>query len=139
MRSYPVDSPAAAARIVALALIADGHLSRQELEALDCCQAREELGIAPEALQDVIRTLCEDLLASASGDWAAACVLGPPQLESVLDEIRDPLLQLRVLQMCLAAISADGHVSDGESVIVRAAVERWGLAGRWPEPGRKAA
>ena len=132
MRSYPTDSPQAAARILALALIADGHLSREELDAIDCCDAREQLGIAPEALHDVVRTLCEDLLASSCGDWAAACTLGPQALESLLDEIRDPLLRLKVLQLCLAAVSADGHVAPGESAVVRAALLRWDLAGAWP-------
>lgn len=138
MRSYRADSPQASARIVALSLIADGHLSREEIAALDCCDARERLGISPEALQAVLRTLCEDLLASSSGDWAAACSVDAATLGSMLEEIRDPLLRLKVLQLCLAAITADGHVAPGESAIVRAALLRWGVA-EPPGGERKAA
>ena len=137
MRSYPRDSPQAAARIVALALIADGHLSRAEVEALDCCNAREQLGIGANALQSVVHTLCEDLLATASGDWTAACAVDAATMASLLDEVQDPVLRLKVLQLCLAAVTADGHVSDGESSVVRAALTRWTPAVLRPE--RKAA
>lgn len=34
MRSYPANSPEAAARIVALALVADGHVSLIEIDTL---------------------------------------------------------------------------------------------------------
>ena len=38
MRSYPKNSPQAAARIVALVLIADGHVSQSEIDALNHLQ-----------------------------------------------------------------------------------------------------
>lgn len=128
MRSYPRNSPAAAARIVALALIADGHLSRAEVEALDCCNAREQLGIAGKELHSVVHALCEDLLVSASADWAAACAIEPATMQALLDEIQDPLLRLKVIQLCIAAVAADGHLSEGESAVVQAALTRWGAA-----------
>ena len=45
MRSYPRNSPQAAARIVALAMLADGDLTRTELDALDQLDAHEQLGL----------------------------------------------------------------------------------------------
>jgi hypothetical protein len=134
MRSYPRDSPEAAARIVALALIADGHLSTTEIEALDCGGAREQLGISPDTLRAVVHTVCEDLLAASSGDWTAACTLDAQALETILDEIGDPVLRLRVLHACLAAVAADGHVFKGESAIIRAALVRWGMTSLVLEP-----
>ena len=35
MRHYPRNSPQAAGRILALALLSDGHLSKRELDMLD--------------------------------------------------------------------------------------------------------
>ena len=137
MRSYPRNSPEAAARIVALALIADGHLSRNEVDALDCCDARAQLGIGKNELQAVVHTLCEDLLATSSGNWTAALAVDPETMASMLDEVHDPLLRLKVLQLCLAAVTADGRLSDGESAIVLGALTRWGAAALQPE--RKAA
>ncbi len=44
MRSYPRNSPQAAARIVALLLIVDGHVSRSEMDALYGRDIERELG-----------------------------------------------------------------------------------------------
>lgn len=137
MRTYPRNSPRAAARIVALALIADGHLSRTELEALDCCSTRERLGIAAPELHAVVQELCEDLLATSHGVWSGAGGVGPAELAAVMDEVDDPLLRLNVLQMCLAAVAADGDLADGESAVVQAALDRWGALRRDDARGRR--
>lgn len=127
MRSYPIDSPEAAARIVALALLADGHFSRAEVEAMDRGGARAQLGLTPDQLHQVVHELCEDLLATCNQLWAAACTVDPPTLAALLDEVRDPMLRMQVLQLCILACTADGELADGESVVIRAAVSRWGL------------
>ena len=44
MRSYPRNSPEAAARIVALVLISDGNVCRTEIEALQRLEVERELG-----------------------------------------------------------------------------------------------
>ena len=62
MRSYPRNSPEAAARIVALVLISDGHVCRSEIDALQKLQVEQELGLVPGAFAQVVHTLCEDLL-----------------------------------------------------------------------------
>jgi hypothetical protein len=69
MRTYPCNSPEAAARIVALVLIADGHVCRSEFDAMNQLDAHAELGLPPDTLPRVVHTLCEDLLmwAYASG------------------------------------------------------------------------
>ena len=45
MRHYPPNSPHAAGRIVAMALLADGHLSRLELDVLDRMELHTQLGL----------------------------------------------------------------------------------------------
>ena len=49
MRSYPRNSPEAAARIVALVLVADGHVCRSEFDALNQLDATGQLGLDPDA------------------------------------------------------------------------------------------
>ena len=44
MRTYPNNSPQAAARIVALAMLADGHLCKTELDLLERMDAIARLG-----------------------------------------------------------------------------------------------
>ena len=71
MRTYPSNSPEAAARIVALTMLADGHVCRSEMRALDALHAGAQLQLTPEQLQAVLRGLSEDLLACAYPQWAA--------------------------------------------------------------------
>ena len=72
MRHYPKNSPQAAGRIVALALLADGHLCKRELDVLDQFDAHGQLGLTQGALHAVVHGFCEDLLATANGHWDAA-------------------------------------------------------------------
>ena len=39
----------------------------------------------------------------------------------------DPELRRTLLQLCVAIVEADDHVAEGESVMLTAAVEHWGL------------
>ncbi len=57
MRSYPRNSPEAAARIVALIMVADGHVSRSETAALDRLHASTLLDIAPADMARVLRLM----------------------------------------------------------------------------------
>ncbi len=127
MRSYPTNSPQAAGRIVAMALLADGHLSRAELDLLDRLDVPSQLGLARTELHAVVHGFCEDLLASASGGWADACRVDTATLYGLLAEIDEPALRLRVLQLCSQVVEADSHVAEGESTLLLAAVEHWGL------------
>jgi hypothetical protein len=42
-------------------------------------------------------------------------------------EISDPALQRKVLRLSLAAARADGHLADGETLVVEAAQHHWKL------------
>jgi hypothetical protein len=128
MRPYPRNSPQAAARIVALALLADGHLSRHELELLDATRAHAQLGLTREGLQGVVHAFCEDLLAAAQLDWSEACRVDEHTLAALLADVEDPALRLRVLELCIAVVEADSHVGEGESLVISATVAQWGLA-----------
>ena len=127
MRSYPRNSPQAAARIVALALLADGDLSPHELAVLERVHAHEQLGLTREALHGVLHAFCEDLLAGAALDWAGACRVDERTLAGLLADIDDPALQRRLLALCIAVVEADARVDDGKSLVVGAAVAHWGL------------
>ncbi|MDE2082684.1 MAG: TerB family tellurite resistance protein [Burkholderiales bacterium] len=127
MRHYPTNSPQAAARIVALALVADGHVSQSELDRLDRLGACRQLGIAAEEMSTLLQTFCEDLLQARHSHWGDARQIEPEMLAQLMAEVDDPLLRRRVLQLCVAVVEADGHVADGESVVLVNAVEQWGL------------
>lgn len=127
MRSYPRNSPQAAARLVALALLADGDLSPQEIALLDAVRAHEQLGLERAALHGVLHAFCEDLLAGAALDWSGACRVDERTLAALLADVDDPVLRRRVLELCMAVVEADAQVGDGESLVIGAAVAQWGL------------
>ena len=127
MRSYPVNSPQAAARIVALTVVADGDISDAEIEWLDRLAVHEQLGLARDELHALLDTFCEDLLASNQLQWADVCPVDERTLADLMDEIQDPALRLKVLRLCVELAEVDAHVDEGESIVLVAAVEHWGL------------
>ena len=127
MRSYPRNSPQATARIVALALLADGHLSTIELDVLDRLDAHTQLGLERVELHSVVHGFCEDLLSTMHLTWDDACRVDPRTMAGLMAEVDDPSLRIRVLRVCVAVVEADGHVAEGESIVLLAAVEHWGL------------
>jgi hypothetical protein len=127
MRTYPTNSAQAAARIVALTLVADGHVSSAELAVLEREDAYRQLGITPQQMQAVLQDFCEDLLVARHSTWADACHIEPRTIAQLMGEIDDAALRSRVLRLCVAVAEADDHVADGESIVLVGAVENWGL------------
>ena len=128
MRSYPRNSPEAAARIVALVLISDGHVCSSEFDILKQLGAERELGLEPHLLPHIVHTLCEELLASGYATGSLISNVDDSTLTSLMAEISDPALQRTVLRLSLAAARADGHLADGEALVVEAARHHWRLA-----------
>jgi hypothetical protein len=125
VRSYPRNSPEAAARIVALVLISDGHVCRSEIEALQQLEVERELGLAAGAFPKVVQTLCEDALMGAYGGGSMMYSVDESTLASLLAEVDDASLQAKVLALARAAAAADEHLADAEEWVVAAARKRW--------------
>ena len=127
MRTYPNNSPQAAARIVALAMLADGEMGEAELDVLDRLRVHEQLGLRPEELHVVVNAMCDDLLSEAQLSWADTCRVDPATVAEMMAEIDERDLRLTVLRLCVAVVEADDRVDEGESILLTAAVEQWGL------------
>jgi tellurite resistance protein len=128
MRSYPRNSPEAAARIVALVLIADGNVGSAELEAMNQPDGVGELGLSQEDLPNIVKTLCEDLLMDGFDGRLILSHLGDAALASLLAEVDDRQLQAKVLRLAVVAAKADQHLADGEASVLDAISRRWGLS-----------
>lgn len=125
MQSYTTDSPEAAARVLAMALVADGHYSMTELQAVDRLGIPAQLGMSAEAFKAVLDRFCLDLLATSDGQWCSGV---PAEVrQSLLGEVRDPALRTRLRHQCEAIMQADGHLADGETALLDA------LSGTWRE------
>ena len=124
---YPIDSPHACARIVALTLVCDGKVKRSELDMLDELRGLEQLGLTGAEFQSVVSALRADLLAAAKAAGDEDCRIDPMLIEQWMAEVRAAALQRTVLSLCSAIIHADGYVHESESMLTVAAIEHWGI------------
>jgi len=132
LRAYPVNSPRAKARLVVLALLADGRLDEREMAALDRRGALADLGIAREDFVQVLYDFCGDVagqLPVGSGTYR----LTPKLLAGLLDEVVDRTAREKLLQHMVGVISSDGCLSEAEISLFRSVVDHWK-----PPPGNLA-
>src|SRR5690349_4087828 len=98
-RRYPRNSPQAAGRILAMALLANGDIKAAEWKRLVDANAFERLGLQSLHWQGVMDDLCQDLIASAGAD--EDCLVGGATLAAWLDEIDDAGLQALLVELCV--------------------------------------
>ncbi|MGV3725466.1 TerB family tellurite resistance protein [Hydrogenophaga sp.] len=128
MRTYRTNSPEAAARLLAMALVADGNYSLTEIRALDRIQASHRLGLSPEAIKEVLDLFCEDLLSAAHGEWTGSARMDDATRQQLLDEVQDPALRALVVDLCQSIVQADGHEAEGEAALLDALTRAWRAA-----------
>ncbi len=128
MRNYPDNSPEAATRLLAMALVADGHYAIAEIKALDRLNAPARLGLGPESFKAVIDHFCEDLLLASHGVWLGSAAIDPATRRELFAEVKDPALGAEVRALCEAVMLCDGHLADGEVILLDE------MAKAWPEP-----
>lgn len=125
MHNYALNSPQAAARLLALSMIADGHVCRSEVEAVRQLDSEAALGLPPGGLATVLQTLCEDLLHSAHSNGSLTSCIDDALLESLIRDVDDPALQLKIMETIAATAAADGHLADGERIVLEALQRCW--------------
>ena len=136
MRTYPRNSPQAATRILALAILADGHPCSAELAVLERLQAHVQLGLPHDELHAVVQAFCEDRMACSVGlSWLDACLMEPSPLQQMLGEIDDPALRRTLMALCVSLVEADRQVTDTETMLLAAMHRQWGLE---PAPQERA-
>ena len=69
MRNFPRNSPQAAARVVALALLADGDVDDTELAAMARIDVAGRLDLAPVELMAIVQSVGHELLTRGDGTW----------------------------------------------------------------------
>lgn len=125
MRRYPINSSHAAARVVALTLLADGTVSRAELGSLAHVGLFERLGLDSKAMQTLLEELARDLYEFGTPVWDHTGGLHPLVVGCVLEDVTDPALRCEVLDMCRAVAESDAHVSHGEEALLQLASAQW--------------
>ncbi len=122
---YPRNSPRAAGRVVALALIANGEVKPSEWATLESNQVHEQLGLTKEEWHEVVGDLYIDVASSARS--LASSRFDDRMITQVLADVDDPTLQRSVMRLCMAVIHADRQVDEGESAVLRTAIDSWDL------------
>jgi hypothetical protein len=122
---YPRNSPQAAGRILAAALIANGDIRPAEWQRLAATNALERLGLPGLQWHAVMDDLCQDLMCRAQP--GRDCLIDGRTLRAWLSDIDDVRLQALVIVLCAEVIEADGEVDPGESLVLRTALEQWVL------------
>ena len=133
MRTYQCNSPQAAGRLVALSLLADGHVSSHELKALRDARLAERLGLAPDEFPKIVQGLCEDLMSVAHLNWGDLCLPNSEVMQHLITELKDPQMRAEVISLCKVAVEADRHVAQGEIDVLRAFEQAWQLPRRRPK------
>ncbi len=123
LRAYAPDSPRAKARLVVLAMLADGRLDDAELESLTRHGMFAELGIAREDFFEVFYDFCADVegLPKGSSDYLLSSLV----LEQLLGEIHSVAERQALLRQIFHMIRSDGHLADGEADLFWHAVDTW--------------
>lgn len=126
MRQYATDSAQAAARILALTILADGGLDQAELNSVTRSEAAKRLQIAEADFDRVLQEYCQDLLQGADYLDGINLRLAPEVLRGLLDEVRDPAFQQLILKTMHDIVNADGISTDDEIALLSQTAAAWG-------------
>jgi uncharacterized tellurite resistance protein B-like protein len=127
MRYYPSNSPEAMARIIALALMADGAIDLSEIKSLQRHEISKNLDLDDRQFDKVVHDFCEDMMTFAHHAPSGQFELDQKSIDALLGEIQDPDLQNQLLSAMLHIVNAEGKLLSGEAVLVSRAMTRWGL------------
>lgn len=127
MRLYSTDSPDAVCRLLALAMIVDGHMAPSEIKAMQHSAILDRVGVDADRFDDAVMTLCEDLLESARRHDRADIEIDNAMLDRLLDDIRDPLLRMHLLKAMLDIVHADRLIDSREHLLLQRAQRKWSV------------
>ena len=126
MRHYETNSTPAAARLLALTVLADGGLDRNEVDTMMHTDLARRLGIGSVEFERILREYCDDLMLSAHYLVGVRLKVADEVLDLLLEDIADPRLQQALLRTMQDIVSADGVETSAEVEVLARALEKWG-------------
>mgnify|MGYP002620430488 CR=1 FL=1 len=126
MRHYEKDSAEAFARVLSLALMADGAPDRAELDCVHHRRMLQQFGLDEMDFETVLQHFCEDLEQSVGYYDAFNQHLPPELIDALLAEIEHPEHRRRLLDSIIHIATADGELSEGEKRLLERASTQWG-------------
>lgn len=127
MRTYPTNSAQAVSRLLALTMIVDGHLAPSELKVARGSSMPKHIMLGEDDFDDVVRDLCEDLLASAARRSSHEVEIDGRLLDALLGEVDDSALRLSLMRTMLDIVHADSVLDTRETILIERAFRAWSL------------
>ena len=123
LRTYPVNSPRAKARLIVLALLADGALDKSEFDSLNRRGVYATLGLTREEFVAVLFDFCSDAahLPNSRGNYQ----LTPGILDNLFAEVDSPAAKKALMRHIFEIICSDGKLAEGEERLFWNAVDAW--------------
>jgi uncharacterized tellurite resistance protein B-like protein len=122
-----LDLDESAARVLALMMVADGHLDESLAERLDQLDAWRRIGVSRSRFMRIARS-CHTALGDhlSTGSWMPMDDMH--RIDRMLDNVSDPELRLMVCRLAASVITADGRVSDGERMLYDHTLSHWHIS-----------
>lgn len=115
---------AAAARVLALMVAANGRVDPRELQVLDDLDAFERVGVTRERFVALAEECLQDMGAGlAEATWLRA--RDQAYLDRLLEAVTDPNERLLLCRLAAAVVTADGRVSGDERLVYDHVLARW--------------
>ncbi len=133
LRKYPVNSPEAIGRIVAMTMITDAEVDPREIDVLDRSNAWSSMGLDRKGFSVVARDYLRDLRNSTDDENIR--LVDQSRIDAMLDEVQDPEARLRACEVMLNVISADGKALEVERALLSHVLGRWDLTPQALESG----
>lgn len=137
LREYPLNSPRAKARLVVLALLADGRLDKREFASLDKHGVYAALGLSREDFVAVLLDFCSDAARLPNGQ--GSYLISPQILQGLFAEVAGRAERKALVQHIFATLCSDGRLDEGEERLFWHAVDAWNLHITDLSPDKKAA
>lgn len=123
MKTLKLNSPEAAARLIALAVMADGRLVKQEIAWLKKTMIYDAVGIDQDAFLQIFVDFCRELVSKSEHE--RVYLLDERRLARMAAEIDDPALRKNVLSAMLVLAKSDGKLAIGEEIVLSYLLKVW--------------
>lgn len=121
---------AALARLLALSLLANGQMKPCEIEVLCDEGGLARLGLTEGEFFEALYAFCADVerMPALGGGYA----ISRDQVNTLLEEITDPALRERTLDIMYQVMRSDGRLDGGELALLMATLHTWDDTRRFP-------
>jgi len=116
----------AAARAIALAMMADASLHPRELDALDSVNVYSELGVTRDQFVGIAAECFADAMTDMR-DRDRATLIDDVLVDRILGDVEDPGHRALAYRACVALLPADGRLNPGELAVLQRMLDRWQL------------